>query len=330
MTECAEAPEAPEISFGSIASFLRDHRRTLALCAAAGAVLLSGFRLSRGREYTAEGSFIPETRRNQSPVSGLAAQFGLAGLASEGSQSPQFFADLATGPTVSRHLLQQPYVDTANGQPHSTSLLEVLHARGRTAGERVADGMERLRGHITTIVSPKTGLVVIRVTMPSAALSAAVADRVVQLVNDINLRLRQSQAEADRQFAEARVAELGAELRAAENRLQDFLQANRDYRTSPRLTLEEDRLARQVSMRQDVYNTMARSYEQDRIESARDIPVIAVVDSVVTPAKPDSRGVTKAAVGGLLLGLFVGVVLAALADFWRRRGASPDSAAHAR
>ena len=64
----------------------------------------------------------------------------------------------------------------------------------------------------------------------------------LDLVSEFNLEKRQSQAAAERKFTEERSEQARTELLDAENRLQRFLQRNRDFGNDPSLTFERDRL----------------------------------------------------------------------------------------
>ena len=80
------------------------------------------------------------------------------------------------------------------------------------------------------------------------------------------------------------------ELAFAEDSLKAFMFENRQFSNSPQLVFEEDRLQRQVSMRQDLVSAIAQAYEQARIEEVRNLPVITVIDHPEPPALADPRG----------------------------------------
>jgi uncharacterized protein involved in exopolysaccharide biosynthesis len=101
----------------------------------------------------------------------------------------------------------------------------------------------------------------------------------VELLNEFNLETRQSQALEEGRFVSARMAEAQEELREAEEALKTFLQQNRQFRNSPELVFEHDRLQRQVAMRQEIFTSLAQSHEQSRIDAVRDTPVITVIAS---------------------------------------------------
>jgi len=142
-------------------------------------------------------------------------------------------------------------------------------------------------------------------------LAAAVANRLIDNVNEFNAKRRQSQARMRRVFVEGRIAEGEQELTTAEGQLRTFYERNRSWESSPQLRFEEGRLRRQVDIRQEVLLTLRREHEVARIEEVNDSPVITVIDRAVTPLpKTGPRPV-------LLLGLAlaIGASLGAFAAF---------------
>jgi hypothetical protein len=90
------------------------------------------------------------------------------------------------------------------------------------------------------------------------------------------------------------------------------------FSAAPQLVLQEDRLRREVSLRQQVVSGLAQGLEQARLEESRNLPVITIVEAPVRPALPDSRRlVLKALFAAIVSGTaLLGLVLA---GEWRRR-----------
>jgi uncharacterized protein involved in exopolysaccharide biosynthesis len=140
----------------------------------------------------------------------------------------------------------------------------------------------------------------------------------VELLNRFNLERRQSQSREERRFSGDRLASAERELRAAEQTHLAFLERNRAYSESPVLTFEANRLSREVQVKQEVFLTLTKSYEQARIAEVRDTPVLTVIDPAVPPVmRTRPRLLVGTIVAGLLAGL-LGVVLAYAIDFRMR------------
>jgi uncharacterized protein involved in exopolysaccharide biosynthesis len=293
----------------------------LALIVAAVVILLSP------RTWTSAGSFRPQQRQNAAAgLSGLAAQFGLSVPNLDNSQSPAFYADLLRSRTILGQVVDTPYVARENGVERRATLADWLEIDpDADPAVRRELAIEQLGELLHVETSPRTAIVTFAVTTERPELSARIADRILSEVNRFNLESRQSQASAERRFTEGRLASVRAELRAAEDRLEAFLRRNRQFRTSPELTLAQERLRREVSLLEDVHTTMAQAHEQAKIEEVRDTPVITVIERPELAVRPDPRGLLKKGMLALLLGAALGVVLAFLREAMSR--SSRDAAA---
>ena len=110
--------------------------------------------------------------------------------------------------------------------------------------------------------------------------------RLLELVTEFNQERRQSQAAAERRFVEARREEAKGELEEAERNLQRFLEQNRSYESSPQLVFEAQRLQRSVDINQQLYTSLAQSYEQARIAETVTHPSLPSWTSPRRPALP--------------------------------------------
>ena len=119
-------------------------------------------------------------------------------------------------------------------------------------------------------VNPRTSIVELRVTAPSPDGSALVAKQFLRVLNSFNLEKRQSQAGARRRFLAARLREVQDSLGAAEQRLQTFLEANRQFRASPALQARDDAMQRQAQTYQELYTNLRRDYESARVDEVNE------------------------------------------------------------
>ena len=192
----------------------------------------------------------------------------------------------------------------------SRPLVELLEVEGKTPQARMQKAARVLERRIDAGTDKTTGIVTLEVEMHSPALAAAVANRLVGLLNEFNLGRRQSQSRQMRLFTERRLAQAERELRQAEQAQMRFLQSNRSYQESPALVFQAARLEREVQLKQDVYATLAKSYEEARIAEVRDTPVLTVIDSAVAPVRPTRPRRVLGIAAALVVGTVLGVALA--------------------
>ena len=271
--------------------------------------------------YTATVTFVPEQRapsRGSGAAGGGAGLVGLAGqlgipLGMDPTQSPRFYAEVLTSRELLSRVLLTRFADP--GRPaagDSVPLLAILRVRGgiwgaKSAADSLDRGVRKLGRRVSARVDMQTYLVYLSVTTRYPDLSAAVATRFIEYLNEFNATKRESQARARRQFVEQRILDGERELHAAEDDLRRFHERNRAWQESPELSAEEGRLHMQVNILQEVYLTLRRDYEQARIEEVNDTPVLTVIDPAVAPVRQ-----SRWREGVVLLAFVLGGVIAVL------------------
>ena len=267
------------------------------------------------RQYTSSASFATQgSKQPDGGLGSLAAQFGVAVPGSDPTQSPSFYAFFIRSRPILLQAANAEYVLRESGKDRRTTLADLYGIKRDTPRERVEATLRKLSDNSTATFSHETGLVRFSVHTPWPQISAQIAERVIEAVNQFNLQSRQTSARAERHFVEQRLNEVETELRAAENRLQDFKQTNRTFGLSSELSLERDRLTQQVTMRQQVYASLAQAYEQAKIDEVRDTPVITVLERPEVPIFADSRQVVQKVILAGLLGFLIGLLIAFLRE----------------
>ncbi|MBA3659781.1 MAG: hypothetical protein H0W67_09305 [Gemmatimonadales bacterium] len=300
-----------EISYLGLLNAVLRARRLVFGMAVASALIVVGISLFLPRSYTADSSFMPQSRKQGSGLSGLAAQFGLAVPAmTEGGQSPAFYADLLESHAILGQVVDTRFEYRSDTGTVQGTLIDLYRSKGETPALRRDAAIRRLEGDLSTSTVQKTGVVELSVMARHPALAVQISQRLLDLLNRFNLQTRQSQAAAERRFTEARLGGVRRDLRAAEDRAQAFLQRNRDYRNSPELTFQQDRLQREVSMQQELFTTLAQAFEQAKIEEVRDTPVITLVQQPELPVRPDRRGIVAKGIMAGVLGGLLGIAIA--------------------
>jgi uncharacterized protein involved in exopolysaccharide biosynthesis len=275
----------------------------------------AGFKsVTSGKSYTAQSQFMPKGARGQSQLSGIAAQFGVQLGGGDAMQSPQFYVDLMETKGLLLPVAQKQYSIHTDSGVISGDLLKLYNIKPDRRVVMNVKVVEALARQIKSEVAPKTGVITLTVATGNPELSLQVARNVLDQVNVSNLATRQRQATAERSFAERQVGEKRAELRQAEAELASFLESNRLYRQSPQLTLEYNRLQREVDRRNLVYSSLLSAYETARIEEVKDLPVITVIEPPDLPIVADRRGGVRKTAIGLLIGLILGCLIAFARD----------------
>jgi len=281
------------------------------------------------RRYAADAQFMPNmTSLSASSLAGIAAQFGIgAGSLGDADESVDFYASLVRSREVLTAAVKTVYRFPSDFQAKDTivgDLVTLFHARGDTEVERIQDAVKKLDRYMRVDADEQSGLIALRVRARWPGLAEQVNARLLALVNEFNVSRRETRGGIERHFVEARLAEALQELTAAEDDMRRFLEANRTYQDSPRLAFEAARLQRRVDLRQQVYSTLAQSYEQARLDEVRNTPVVTIVDHPEGSAQP-TRSWTLIIIGAVLLGIVMGTGAVFFAELLvRQRVENPE------
>lgn len=285
--------------------------------------------------YRSEASFVANTSSSNKLAASISSSGALGGLASQlgmpsagdPSETPNFYMKLIESRELLTRLLQSRFHNPRSASPtDSATLLDILRIRNSDPRRRLEIAVKKLGSAISGEYDVKTNLVVIDVDAQWPELSAAVANRTIDLVTAFNKEQRVSRAKSKRVFLEERVNLARAALRNAEERHLAFYDQNRQ-RTSASLLFEEKQLQREEDQNADLYTMLQRQLEAALLDEVNDAALITVVDSAVAPRKAQWPRygvllVSTLLAGGLLALMFAGGA-AILAD-WRSR--NPDSA----
>lgn len=308
--------EGDEISLLSLASTLLQRRRLILVLGFIGATwgLASG--LTSTRVYRSSATFIPQGAEGGASAGlALAAQFGIRVPSGSGSWGPAVYVAL-----LGSHALLEPIaldtVSVAEQGGRRVAIMDLLDIDAKAPAQRKKMAVRALQTIVSAGEIKNVGAVKVSATTPWPSVSLALANRLVRAVNVFNAEARKSQASAERQFVEVQARDAEHVLRAAEDRLQEFLQRNRSLGSVPQLAFERDRLQREVSLRQQVYTSLLQSREEARIREVRDIPVITIIEPPALALIGEPRGTiqktTIGGVGGVLLAITIAFLSNAL------------------
>lgn len=256
-------------------------------------------------------------------LSGLASGMGMGSVGSEPTESPAFYAELMQSRELLTRMLLTRFPDPrAASAADSARLVDIMKLKSTDPERRIELGVKSLEKSMVTESDIKTNLVKVTVTDQYATLAAREANTALALVNAFNLEQRTSRARAKRVYLETRMVDARRDLVNAQARYRDFLVGNRQWRTSPTLSSDEETLRRNEDVAADLYLSLEKQVESAKLDEFNDAALITVVDSAVTPVKPYWPRYGLLIPGAVLLGLFFGVMVAGIATVysdWSRR-----------
>lgn len=319
MTNQSLSASAEQLAMVRGLNALLSARRAIVLASLGISVLVGVAVLLMPRQYTATVVLQPQSRRSGGNIAGLASQLGVNLPLGDNAQPPAFYSDLVRSPTLLDSLVSREFPSRSG----TTTIEAVYEIEGDDLALRRERSVGRLQADIHPTVNTRTGTLRIDVTLKDPQFSKAVLEAIVEELTKYNQRTRQSQARAERQFAESRATEAHRELREAEDRMRGFLDANRGPWDSPNLKFVEDGLRREITARQQVYTTVMQIFEQARLEEVRDTPVLSLVEPPRVPVIPDRRRLALK----VLIAYIMSIVIGAVATLARRAivpESSPD------
>jgi uncharacterized protein involved in exopolysaccharide biosynthesis len=300
-----------ETSLVTILSTLYQQRVLIAAITAVGIVLGLVMAIVSPRMYVARTKIIPTSYLSASSdgsaltqLRGVGAQLGIGAGGPAMIASPLFPQLLSSSELIGR-ILSREY-PLRDGR--SIGLAQYLKIE-RTDPEnalRVAVGS--IRRKLTSTYDIKSGVTTISASFRDPKLAAAVANAGAEELDHFLKELKTSQAGEKARFIAQRLDEVQTQLQQGEDALKVFREQNRQVLGSPLLMLEEARLARTVSMNEQVFITLKTQLETARIEAVRDVPDIAVIEKA-TPPSPRSNRRRILMVATLLFG-FTGIAVA--------------------
>lgn len=311
-----------EVSLVALLNVLLRRRRVafgtpllLMTVAAVLSILLRPDEFAATSRFSLQGT--PSSSAAAALLSGIAEHVGPA----QGGASPAFYAELLRSRELLREAAETRYrfAGTEPGDTIEGTILELYDLDGDTPEARLRAAIARLMEDVSVSIDVASGLLTLETVAPWPELAVALNRRLLELIDDFNRRKQQSQARAEREFVEARLADAQRELEEAEGRLSDFLSRNRRIDGSPELNFEMLSLERRVEVKQQIYVSLARSYEMARIAEVRESPVITVVEPPEGSATPVGSGLVLNVAIALVFGGFIGVLFAFTQEHFDRQ-----------
>jgi len=164
----------------------------------------------------------------------------------------------------------------------------------------------------------KTGIISLITQFENAELSYNFNVAMFEELNNTLLHKMHFKAAENRKFIEERFSEVRNDLKKSEEILLRFQQQNRSW-NDPSIKLQESRLMRDVTINQELALQLQKQYELAKIEEARDLPLLDVIESprrAIIHSKPKPKIVLAIGfAGGITLGLLLALGFSTLREY---------------
>ncbi|MFL5640470.1 MAG: hypothetical protein ACJ78M_13950 [Gemmatimonadaceae bacterium] len=288
--------------------YIRARRKLAGMVLLAAAVVGTSVALLLPSKYTARASFYSESKQGGSDLSSFSSLGPLTALLSAAGGSlgngPTFFVDLLKSQSFFDSLAVSPIPIVPNGPPVLVKNYVIKKAKNDSI--RMWKARIKLKKMIDVSTQP-SGVVVVRVDAKSPVAAAAIANRSVDLIDNLNQRFRRDQAAARRRFTQGFLADVEARLDASEDRLQGFLLNNRSLLSmrssdqSPVLKRQEERLRAETLRLTALKEQLESTIENARLTEYNDAPMVGRVDRASVPEKRSGPPRTLISLGAVLL-----------------------------
>lgn len=237
----------------------------------------------------------------------LAGQLGISGLGagSDAGLSPYFYAELIKSDTILSQLANVQIPDSADPTAPAKPLRVLLKVGGKTYADSMYRAVRRVRGMFVVDLQTRTGIIKLTFTSRRPYIATLAADTLLGLLNGFVSRDLRTRAGATRRFLQDRLAQIDSERTLQQDKLRNFLEANREYRNSPTLAFRQAELQRDMDIKRDLYLSVARSLEEARMNEARDTPLLAMIDRPRMPTRPSSP---NSRLNGVIMAMFLPLV----------------------
>jgi uncharacterized protein involved in exopolysaccharide biosynthesis len=203
-------------------------------------------------EYTSSVSLLPSAASfSQRMLGNLGGLEKLAGINIGGgmtAQSQEMYMGIIHSKRLLDRVINQEYEFPHDGRTLKQNLVEFFEIIEEDERETVEKVLKKMREDVIIInIEADNDILYLEVTTENPYLSAQVANKAIEVLNDIVKTEIQKEYRLQLQYLENRLDEIEDSLKIAENELMIFLETNTDP-TLPAFQVEQLRLQRQVQI----------------------------------------------------------------------------------
>ncbi len=257
--------------------------------------------------YTSSITILPDVGR-KAAFTQLSDLASLAEININGGAGTEIYQNLITAESVLAPVIYNKYQTNEFKKP--VDLIEYFDVKDYKSyppqlreRKRLIDAMKYLLKRIETRLDRKTKILTVSVTMPESKLSADVANKLVNSLDNYLKTKTRTYASEQSKYIQKRIAQVKDSLNRAEQALKDFKEKNRRISQSPSLLLKQNKFLRNIKILQSVYIELRKQLELSKIEEVKDTPVLNIREYAKDPVNKT---------GPTILGNFLLIMIASL------------------
>lgn len=276
-------------------------------------------------KYLVETKFVYRSATNTG-TSSLALSMLSGGQLSLGNEPSQYIGDVLKSSDLLIRLVDVEWVTSSANPIFLGKNISLFDLWGISVDTTKPNFQDYQRNQLINIIKNGerirlnkdaiTGVLTLSVEIEDPRIAYDISLFLLKELNSSLVRIMSNKAAANRKFIEERLSEVKKDLANAENNLKHYRARNR-LRLDPNDQLEDARLQREVLINQEVMIQLQKQYEMAKIEEAKDLPVLDVIDSPRIPVEKSKPQRKKIVLVGLVLGLILGALAALGYDYWQ-------------
>ncbi|NWF89172.1 MAG: hypothetical protein HXY50_06870 [Ignavibacteriaceae bacterium] len=235
--------------------------------------------------YESTVTILPEFGSKTTTLSGLTQLASLAGVRVGESAPAEIYQNLLTSETVLSTVIYANYQTKKFNKP--VNLVQYFLDDDSSENNVRKNFLEVYnilsRQVIKSNVDRLTKILTVTVTMPEPKLSAELANRIIEALDQYVRTKRKTFAVEQRFYLEKRTAQVKDSLTIAEEKMKQFREQNRVVIQSPSLLLEQGRLMREVEILNTVYIELTKQLEIAKVDEIRETPVVNIKELAEDP-----------------------------------------------
>lgn len=298
------------MSFAELAERFERHRRRILGWGLVGALLGGVLFLVVPRTFVCKASLLPSPNESALPYGaefhGLAQDLGISLPAASAAES-RLLPSIFKSERILRAVLLAP-IDSTSTDATLLSQFEPKRKSPSIALERAVDRMRR--DVVRAEYDEETNITRLEVRMRDPEIAQRTCELLLAEAADFLRTERVRKAREQREFVGRRRTEAAGSLRASEEALRRFREANRRTSFAPELQLEDGRLVREVQLQEQLFLELSRQEEIARIEESRATPFVDLLDPPTPRYEPVFPRLPLFLGSGLLLGVAAATLLA--------------------